>query len=148
MKYEKVIFLDIDGVIALDYGLSLPRSEFLFETAYPFDIECVNVLNSIIEQTDAEIVLTSQWRNEYTINELNKIFELNRIIKKPVGFTIDLGGFSRSKEIEVFLESSVIQKFVILDDMEINGFDDCFIKISPNTGLSENLLPIIISKLL
>jgi len=48
MKINKVIFLDIDGVLALNYGFSLPESEWLFNTAYPFDKPCVDVLNKLI----------------------------------------------------------------------------------------------------
>jgi len=33
------------------------------------------VLNRILNITNAEIVLTSQWRNEYTRNEIEAIFE-------------------------------------------------------------------------
>jgi len=54
MKINKVIFLDIDGVLALNYGFSLPESEWLFNTAYPFDKPCVDVLNKLIEKVITE----------------------------------------------------------------------------------------------
>ena len=136
MKIDKVIFLDIDGVLALTYGFSLPQSEWLWNTAYPFDKECVDVLNEILKITDAEIVLTSQWRVDYSEDELDEIFEWNKIIKNPVAVTDDAKGFARCFEIELFLEENNVHKFVIIDDMPLDCFPNRFINTSMESGLN------------
>lgn len=140
MSFEKVIFLDIDGVLALNYGFSLPQKEWLWETAYPFDKHCVETLNKILELTNAEIVLTSQWRVDYTSDEIDEIFEWNNILKSPVAITENIGGFTRCLEIETFLEENKVNKFVILDDMELDCFKYQFIRTTMEEGLNEKLI--------
>lgn len=50
MHFKKAISLDIDGVLALTYGFSLPESEWLWNQAYPFDDPCVNTLNEFYQK--------------------------------------------------------------------------------------------------
>lgn len=85
-----VLFLDIDGVLnSLQYYISPPEPESypgkLFES-YPlcsFDPRTIMMLNKIIEQCDInQIVISSDWRNVWSIEELTNIF--NRVgIKIP-----------------------------------------------------------------
>jgi hypothetical protein len=105
------------------------------------------VLNRILNITNAEIILTSQWRNEYTRNEIEAIFEHNKIVKNPIDCTIDLGGFCRSKEIELFLEENPVNNYVILDDVFIEGFENNYVEINPDIGLTEDLISIILKKI-
>ena len=81
----KVIFLDHDGVICLSnnwggrmkkqkkYGRKLSQSigslpvNVRFDD---FDRKAIEVLNSILEETDAEIVISSDWKKHATIEEL------------------------------------------------------------------------------
>jgi len=147
MKINKAIFLDIDGVLALNYGFSLPETEWLMNTAYPFDKPCVDVLNLIIEKTDAEIVLTSQWRVDYTRNELDMIFEWNNINKNPIAITESIGGFTRCLEIERFLEENTVNKFVIIDDMHLECYPQNFIHTIMETALNETHIDKIVKLL-
>ncbi len=147
MEFDKVILLDIDGVLALTYGFSLPRSEWLWGTAYPFDKPCVEVFNEILKHTDAEIVLSSAWRTDYTMEQLHEIFVWNSVAKSPVAITDDFGGFSRCKEIELFLKNNSVNKFVIIDDMELDCYPKQFIHTKMEKGLHSGLVARIVGLL-
>ena len=99
----KVIFLDNDGVICLantwgsrhkkqkEWGgmkLSMRGREIPLEYRFDnFDQKAVKVLNEILEQTDAEIVVSSDWRFHGTLEELGDYYESQGIIKRPMDFT-------------------------------------------------------------
>ena len=101
----KVIFLDNDGVICLSnnwggrtkkwakYRSENPESSS-FKGDAPvdvrfdnFDEKAVRVLNSILEETGAEIVVSSDWRYHAKLEELGDYYESQGIIKRPVGIT-------------------------------------------------------------
>ena len=103
----KVIFLDNDGVICLanNWGsrfkkqnkqggrkLSMSMSSIPIEYRFDnFDVKAVKILNEILEETDAEIVVSSDWQNFATLDELGEYYESQCIIKKPVGVTKEIG---------------------------------------------------------
>lgn len=103
----KVIFLDNDGVICLSNnwgsrrkkqtkwgGLKLSMSmreipiEYRFDN---FDKKAIKVLNEILTKTDAEIVVSSDWRNWATLEELGVYYTNQGILKAPIGVTKFLG---------------------------------------------------------
>ena len=99
----KVIFLDHDGVICLsdNWGgrykkqkkwggrkLSMTNREVPLEYRFDdFDKKAVKVLNSILEETNADIVVSSDWKNYATVEELGLYYEQQGVIKKPIDFT-------------------------------------------------------------
>lgn len=99
----KVIFLDNDGVICLannwgsrhkkqkEWGgmkLSMRGREIPLEYRFDnFDQKAVNVLNEILEETGAEIIVSSDWRLHATLEELGDYYESQGIIKRPIGVT-------------------------------------------------------------
>ena len=101
----KVIFLDHDGVICLSnnwggrkkkwakYRSENPESskeikdapvQFRFDD---FDEKSVRILNEILEETGAEIVVSSDWKLHATLEELGEYYELHGITKKPIALT-------------------------------------------------------------
>jgi hypothetical protein len=56
-----------------------------------FDKKAIKVLNSILEETDAEIVVSSDWQNFATLEELGEYYESQGIIKRPIGVTKEVG---------------------------------------------------------
>ena len=101
----KVLFLDHDGVICLSnnwggrkkkwakYRSSNPESskeikdapvQFRFDD---FDEKSVRILNEILEETGAEIVVSSDWKLHATLEELGEYYELHGITKKPIALT-------------------------------------------------------------
>jgi len=110
----KVIFLDNDGVICLsnNWGgrmkkqqkwggrkLSMTQKEIPLEYRFDdFDKKAIKVLNKILEETDAEIVVSSDWRTFATLEELGEYYTNQGIIKKPIGFTKLLGQCEQPEE--------------------------------------------------
>lgn len=99
----KVIFLDNDGVICLsnNWGsrfkkqhkwggrkLSMSNSEIPIEYRFDnFDKKAIKILNEILEETGAEIVVSSDWRFHATLEELGNYYESQNIIKRPFATT-------------------------------------------------------------
>jgi hypothetical protein len=98
----KVIFLDHDGVICLshnwggrskkqkEYGRKMGQEihEIPVDVRFDnFDRKAIDVLNSILEETDAEIVVSSDWKRWATVEELGEYYEQQGIIKKPIDAT-------------------------------------------------------------
>jgi hypothetical protein len=105
----KVIFLDNDGVICLSnnwggrtkkwakYRSENPDSSkekkdapvsFRFDD---FDTKSVKVLNEILKETGAEIVVSSDWKLHATLEELGDYYESQGIIKRPIALTPNIG---------------------------------------------------------
>lgn len=98
----KVIFLDNDGVICLanNWGTrnkkrqkaglkaSLSASELPVHIRFDnFDKKAITILNEILQETGAEIVVSSDWRFYATLEELGGYYESQGIIKKPIATT-------------------------------------------------------------
>jgi hypothetical protein len=103
----KVIFLDHDGVICLstEWGgrfkkqdkwggrkLSMTTLEMPVEYRFDdFNEKAVKILNEILEETGAEIVVSSDWKRWANVEEMGEYYESKGIIKKPIELTPDLG---------------------------------------------------------
>jgi hypothetical protein len=130
----RFVFLDIDGVLATEECSYKPNHELY---AYPFDNECVNIFNEILSKTDAEIILTSDWRLMFQdLETLDLLFKHNGIIKSPISVTSDLS--SRAKEIETYINTNQINSFVIIDDMDLKIFPDRFVRCNINEGIKQD----------
>jgi len=101
---NKILFLDHDGVICLDNNwggrsrkwkeyrklnpdqqlLMLAPVEYRFDD---FDKKAIKVLNEILEETGAEIVVSSDWRLHATIDELGDYYIAQGISKRPLDGT-------------------------------------------------------------
>lgn len=128
------IILDIDGVLATEATSRLPHHELY---AYPFDTGCVAVFNEILKKTQAEIVLSSDWRLMYhnDLDVIDEIFKYNGVIKSPVDFTPNLG--NRGKDISHYIEKNIqrISQFLILDDLDLKIYPENFIRCDIQSGL-------------
>lgn len=98
----KVIFLDHDGVICLstewggrhkkqrEFGRKMSQSvtEMPVEMRFDnFNKKAVNILNEILEKTNAEIVVSSDWKRWASVEEMGEYYESKGIKKKPIAFT-------------------------------------------------------------
>ena len=129
----KVIFLDIDGVICT--SACFGRGKDNKWGAYMFDPKAVSTLNFILQETGAEIILTSDWRNHYTLQEMREIFCHFNVIKGPIGFTPSSKTYrgdnlegGRVDEINMWLETHAWKKdikWVAVDDLNM-------VDLSPN----------------
>jgi hypothetical protein len=98
----KIIFLDHDGVICLstewggrfkkqrEAGRKLSQSVDSLPVLARFDNfnkKAIVTLNEILEETDAEIVVSSDWKRWASVEEMGEYYESQGIKKKPIGFT-------------------------------------------------------------
>jgi hypothetical protein len=56
-----------------------------------FDDKAIKLLNSILEETGAEIVVSSDWKRWASVEQMGEYYEQQGIIKKPIDFTPNLG---------------------------------------------------------
>lgn len=123
----KVLMLDIDGPIATSscWGKSVNNKW----GSYMFDPKCVAVLNFILQETGAEIIISSDWRLQYTLQEMREIFCHNNIIKGPIGFTPTVNRHiydqlerGRADEILLWVKENAWKndiKWVAIDDLNM-----------------------------
>ena len=104
----KILFLDHDGVICLSNNWGGRKNKWVkYRSANPetspnlkdapvevrfddFDSKAVKVLNGIIKETGAEIVISSDWKLHATLGELGDYYESQGIIKRPIALTPDI----------------------------------------------------------
>jgi hypothetical protein len=178
----KTIFLDCDGVICLSnnwggrskkwekYRSANPETSRYIDDAPvevrfdDFDKKSIKVLNEILEETDAEIVVSSDWRCHANLEELGEYFLSQGILKKPIGFTKLLGQCnqpenypwlrkwdveqSRSLEILQYLrDNPEITKWVAVDDLDMGkngeewkdwGLDNFVLTPSSSEGIKQS----------
>lgn len=120
----KIIFLDHDGVMVTDRDFAISRNNRFDIT--PFSRRCVEVLNEIIIDTDADIVVSSDWIHRFSFSEMCDLYRLNGVCKKPIGFTqdspkykADTLGEGRSEEIMWWTKLHRIRRWVAIDDMNM-----------------------------
>ena len=101
----KVLFLDNDSVICLSNNWGGRTKKWAnYRSANPdsskekkdapvsvrfddFDKKAIKTLNEILEETGAEIVVSSDWKLHATLEELGEYYESQGIIKKPIALT-------------------------------------------------------------
>ena len=147
----KVVFLDHDGVICLstewggrfkkqrEAGRKLSQSVESLPVEARFDNfnkKAIGVLNEILEETGAEIVVSSDWKRWATVEEMGEYYESKGIKKNPIAFTKNLNECevpqnfqwsrtydleqSRSLEIKQYLQDHPeITHWVAVDDLNM-----------------------------
>lgn len=131
MNSKPHIFLDIDGVLAMNFEIyySNPKKWNKKMNQYSFNKKAVKVLNAICEATDPIIILSSDWIDHYTIEQLNEFFEWNGLTHKITDTTPTLWGVRftnlqqleecRSAEILLYVHEREIKNYVAIDDLDL-----------------------------
>jgi hypothetical protein len=105
---RRVIFLDIDGVLA-------PIREW--DRYGDLDPACIQVLNEIVAGGGAEVVVSSTWRYGRSVGELQDMLDAQGFTgsvldKTPAGPP----GTARGDEIAAWLADHAVAGYVIIDD--------------------------------
>ena len=134
MSSRKIIFLDIDGVLATFSCWASDKSTWFYDPEhtpeivgsgryYPFDQDCVKEFNRLIAETGAQIVISSSWRM-FGAEAMRRILKWNKTDGEILE-CIEKEGFGpRWKEINRWLEKQPDKdtiRFVILDDIPDMG---------------------------
>lgn len=148
----KVIFLDIDGVLATNKEYGTNRTKFQTKNSeakelnipYPFNSGCVEIFNEILKETDAKIILSSDWRLHWSLDELDKIFKFNGVIKSPEA-TTSFNKWKMSSSLELdrimqiknYAHFGEITDWVAIDDLNLSDLGDRFVKTKDSEGLKQ-----------
>jgi len=148
----KVLFLDLDGVMVTDRDWQpLGWDHGPFDTEL-FDPECVKVLNRVLRETDAQVVLSSDWRLHLSLTQMWDVFKFNQVERMPLGFTgFECEEESRrvpAKRLEEFRGLEVtnwltqhgfgnqFDFWVAVDDMNLSPHCRRFVRTSWKVGLA------------
>ncbi len=169
---EKTIFLDFDGVLNSNdwyvrrkdnYEMDAVENQYPF---YEFDPEAINRLNTIIELTNAKVVVSSSWRHGRSVEELQDILNFVGFVGEVIDKTDHLGGIDgytvpRGCEIEhwlkkkgfqrinwsiekqqMYIDKSPVKNYIILDDDSdmLYTQKEHFIHTSWKSGLTDELM--------
>lgn len=153
MKELKVIFLDIDGVLNSEKFLAYQPKRRLWARSHRFskdeqsavaniDPSAIDLLNDLIDKTDAEIVISSTWRSDINLSYKLRFMGLKKSI---YGITPYDKSRHRGKEIKEWLDyydndKNITIRYVIIDDDSdiLNEQLPNFIKVSSHDGLTED----------
>jgi hypothetical protein len=130
MNSNKYLFLDIDDVLTTMFQYNQKKEKWDKEyDRYHFDAKCVKVFNAIIEKTNPIIILSSDWKLKYTVEQMNRIFEINGVKSIVTDYTPNLWGTQfksyqqldecRSTEINNYVEEHQITNWVAVDDLNL-----------------------------
>jgi len=127
---KPIIFLDIDGVLATvkQYNLTNQSKTWLQKyNVYPFDPKCVKIFNEILEKVDADIIISSDWRVEFTLEELADIFKINGVIRPPMDVTpqypTSMSHYSKNRAGEIMkyvTDNKIGKNWIAIDDLNLN----------------------------
>ena len=154
---DKVIFLDIDGVLNTKWWYTqMDRNTPKDKYGYAFDPRSVANLKKILDETGAEIVISSSWKS-FGISELEDMWQDRGLPGKLIGITpnsvsdemllnADLDHMElfhiRGMEIKEWLDKhgKKVSHYVIIDDMDnfLPEQISHFVQTDPEVGISED----------
>ena len=124
---KKYLYTDIDGVLCL--GSEIKPKNTKWGWVYSFNKKAVKIYNEILKITDAEIIVSSDWKDEYNLKQLGEIFEWQGIIKKPIGITPSLANKTmqflerdRCREILIHVNINKPDIWVAIDDLDLQDW--------------------------
>lgn len=140
-----LVFLDIDGVMVPAKGHRAP--DLLMDGFAAFSTNASHVLDSLIAEFNATIMLTTSHKSNYSLHEWEAIFKSRGVrAKKIKSLPVNVNLLSRKEEIANWLNLNKINEdFVIIDDdKSLNDLPDYLkdrlILTSSYVGLTENHL--------
>ena len=152
---RKIIFLDIDGVLNTErWHCQTASNELQDEYGYKFDPVAVTNLSKIIEETGADIVISSSWKF-MGLSKMRKMWKDRKLPGNVIGITpntvsdefllnVDLDNMDimaiRGQEVKewLMLNKNEITNYVILDDMNdiLQEQESHFVWIDPEVGIT------------
>ncbi|TDO24506.1 HAD domain-containing protein [Pedobacter duraquae] len=149
-----LILLDIDGVMVP--ANSWKKPEF-HEDGFPvFTRKSVDALNRIISETNAQVVLTTSHKSNYSLSQWKNLFKNRGILVKTIKrLDQNKANHDRKTEIEQWFSKSHVdhEDFVIIDDDKMLNALPVYLRenlvlTSSSVGLTDELASIAIAKLM
>lgn len=146
----RMIFLDIDGVLNHSGYF---KTALAMQELDPIDPECIKNLNAIVEQTGANIVISSSWRMMADIETITNLLKDKGFIGRVIGGTPDIyktHSFNapRGCEIKKWIDDNIddkglisYKKYIIIDDDSDMLLEQAehFIHTTFDSGLTQSL---------
>ena len=121
---KRYIYLDIDGVLCLGSEIHPKLTEWGY--VHRFNAKAVKMFNEILELTDADIIISSDWKEHYSLESLQGIFQWQKVIKVPIAVTpsikftsMQLLEENRAKEILEHVNEIKPGFWVAIDDLDL-----------------------------
>jgi hypothetical protein len=140
----RVLFLDVDGVLNRT-GFQPELTVGLHSWIEP---ELAARLSAVLRATNAEIVLTSDWRLNRELPELRDQLRAASIDASIIGATPALEGQPRWREVEAWMVQHNLARdaMVILDDKwDMGPLASRFVRCSPLCGLDDQAAAAIVA---
>lgn len=134
-----IIFLDVDGVLNTPMSWGKRREQGM-------DEDKVKLVSDLAEKVDADVVISSAWRNHYPLIELKDMLQKRgwQDINRIIGVTPNSGDMSRrGQECRNFLNENIIgpkPKVLALDDQWVTSFIEAeipYLQTSCSKGITE-----------
>ena len=144
----KIIFLDFDGVMdTAYYDLVVTKEGLPEKDSYGtvFDPDCVRNLKEIIDETGADIVVTSTCKYFMTYKDFLDMWEHRNLPGFVTDVTPTLSAKSkRGDEIDAWLDECPAEcQYVIIDDLDGSNFNEHQIPrllvVNPFNGIDEEI---------
>ena len=138
---RRVIFLDIDGVLA-------PVRRW--DRYADLDRTCIQVLNEIVACSGADVVVASTWRHGKTVAELQEVLDAHGFTGCVLDKTpTDMPGAQRGEEIAAWLAAHAVVGCVIIDDhADMGELRTHLLQTQPAHGLQPVHVPRAIAMLM
>jgi hypothetical protein len=122
-----IIFTDIDGVLNPHW-----KKKWCKKSIHYYNMMC--------KEFDLKPVITSTWRINHSISELQAIFDEQGIEVKIFDYTPFIDQADRGLEIKYWLNENICENFVILDDRihDITPHIGNVVKCRSWVGISED----------
>jgi hypothetical protein len=110
----KIVFLDFDGVLNCDQSVCELGRRYKFWPA------SIKALNEILTRTEARIVISSTWREHWTLSENAACLERAGVVSGRVVGKTCVSDKERGIQIDSWLKGVpyAVESFVILDDKD------------------------------
>jgi hypothetical protein len=132
----KVLFLDHDGVICLqdEWGGRFARYREGLDSAFDdFNLKAIKVLNEIIEATNCEIVISSDWRHHCTLEQMQELYRARGIKKSPISVTeyipcsaVHLESARIDEILQWLSKTKSVTSWCAVDDMDLSNGTSLF----------------------
>ena len=130
---KKVIFIDIDGPLAWatwnDGKVTIEGGQGDFQIPYPWVKEDCEALQKICNETNAELVVSSDWKMHFTFLQLKRIFVHYGITARIIDITThqDLWNklsrpsleHTRASQVVKWAKDNKISNWIAIDDLRL-----------------------------
>jgi hypothetical protein len=131
---RKIIFIDVDGPLAWgtwgDGKVSLNEGSHLFTIPYPWVEEDCQALQKICDETNASLVISSDWKKHFSFLQLKRIFRYYGIIAPILDITTHQNLWNkmsrtsleheRALQIAKWAKDNKISNWISIDDMRLD----------------------------